>query len=146
VVPPTSTTFAIGPSLAIGPDVPGLFAPIDSLAGAMTYHRARNTVLSGNLTNIDTPGFRPADLRRDVAPAGGAMLVSEPGHVAGGGTTANVVVFDDGGNLNGPDGNAVALEREMAKIDANRVRYNTSAELVTRRLAMLRYAAGDGVG
>lgn len=112
----------------------------------MTYHRERNTVLVGNLSNMETPGYRPADLRRNVAPAGGAMLVSEPGHIAGGASNENVVAFDDGGNLSGPDGNAVALEREMAKLDANRVRYNTNAELVNRRLAMLRYAAGDGVG
>jgi flagellar basal body rod protein FlgB len=38
----------------------------------------------------------------------------------------------------------VQLERELAKIDANRARYSTSAELVSRRLALLRYAAGDG--
>jgi flagellar basal-body rod protein FlgB len=99
-----------------------------------------------NLANLETPGYRPADLSRSVAPAGGTLAVSEPGHISTGAAGDNVVTFDDGGNLNGPDGNAVALERELAKIDANRVRYNTSAELVTRRLAMLRYAAGDGVG
>ena len=59
-----------------------------------------------------------------------------------GGETRTVV--DDGGALVGPDGNAVQLERELAKIDANRVRYGTSAELVSRRMALLRYAAGDG--
>jgi len=37
--------------------------------------------------------------------------------------------------------NAVSLERELSKIDANRARYATSAELVSRRLAVLRYAA-----
>jgi flagellar basal body rod protein FlgB len=52
--------------------------------------------------------------------------------------------FDDGGALQGSDGNAVTLEREMSKIDANRTRYSTSAELLSRRFAMLRYAAGDG--
>jgi flagellar basal-body rod protein FlgB len=112
----------------------------------MTYHRERNTVLNGNISNIETPGYRPADLRRTVAPEAGQLLVSEPGHIGAAGSNDNVMVFDDGGALTGPDGNAVALERELAKIDANRVRYNTSAELVTRRLAMLRYAAGDGVG
>ena len=54
------------------------------------------------------------------------------------------LVFDDGGALAGPDGNAVQLERELAKVDANRLRYATSSELVSRRMALLRYAAGDG--
>jgi flagellar basal-body rod protein FlgB len=125
--------------------VSSVFGPIDSLAGAMSYHRERNSVLVGNLGNIETPGYRPADLQRTVTGESGGLAVTNPGHI-GGGANDNVLVFDDGGNLQGPDGNAVALERELAKIDANRVRYNTSAELVTRRLAMLRYAAGDGVG
>lgn len=123
-----------------------VFGPIDSLAGAMSYHRERNSVLVGNLGNIETPGYRPADLQRTVVGESGGLAVTDPRHIGGGGANDNVVVFDDGGNLQGPDGNAVALERELAKIDANRVRYNTSAELVTRRLAMLRYAAGDGTG
>jgi flagellar basal-body rod protein FlgB len=146
MITPTSAAVATGLSLAIRPDVPGLFGPIDSLAGAMTYHRERNNVLVGNVTNMDTPGYRPADLRRVGAGEAGSLAVSQPGHITSGGTADGALVFDDGGNLAGPDGNAVALEREMAKIDANRVRYNTNAELVSRRLASLRYAATDGNG
>jgi flagellar basal-body rod protein FlgB len=98
---------------------------VDVLQQALTFHRDRQAVLAGNVANIDTPGYRPYDLTRD-----------DDGNVS--------QSFDDSGNLQGQDGNAVSLEREMAKIDANRTRYNTSAELTTRRLAMLRYAAGDG--
>ena len=125
-----------------------VFGPVESLAGAMTYHRERNSVLVGNLGNLETPNYRPADLQRgpDVGGSSG-LAVTDARHFAGSeGSNDNALVFDDGGNLQGPNGNAVALERELAKIDANRVRYNTSAELVTRRLAMLRYAAGDGAG
>lgn len=112
----------------------------------MTYHRERTSVLVGNISNMETPGYRPLDLERKVGTTGGTELAAtSPGHLTAG-VSDNALVFDDGGNLNGPDGNAVTLERELAKLDANRVRYNTSAELVTRRLAMLRYAAGDGAG
>jgi flagellar basal body rod protein FlgB len=73
------------------------------------------------------------------------MAVTDPHHLGGAGTTSDyTTTFDDGGALQGPDGNAVSLEREMSKIDANRARYGTSAELVSRRLALMRYAAGDG--
>ena len=123
-----------------------VFTQIDTLAGAMSYHRERHSVLAGNVANLETPGYRPVDLNRDVAPAAGELAVSSPGHLSTPGSAESQLTFDDGGGLSGPDGNAVALEREMAKIDANRVRYGASAELVNRRLAMLRYAAGDGVG
>ena len=121
---------------------------VDTLQSALTYHRERHTVLAGNVANLDTPGYRPVDLERYPADDPARLAITRAGHIAqGNGASADYVAsFDDGGALQGPDGNAVALERELAKIDANRVRYNTNAELVTRRLAMLRYAAGDGVG
>jgi len=101
---------------------------VNTLESALTFHRERHTVLAGNVANLDTPGYRPLDLDRG----------------ADGGVGRVVQAFDDGGQLVGPDGNAVSLEREMAKIDANRTRYSTSSELVSRRLALLKYAAGDG--
>lgn len=111
----------------------------------MTYHRERHTVLAGNVANLDTPGYRPADLTRTPEGDANAMAVTDPHHLGGAGTTSDyTTTFDDGGALQGPDGNAVSLEREMSKIDANRARYGTSAELVSRRLALMRYAAGDG--
>jgi flagellar basal-body rod protein FlgB len=117
---------------------------VDTLQAALTYHRERHTVLAGNVANLDTPGFRPADLQRRPADDPGAIAVTHEGHMAPPGATDFVTSFDDGGALQGQDGNAVSLERELSKIDANRARYSTSAELVSRRLAMLRYAAGDG--
>jgi flagellar basal-body rod protein FlgB len=117
---------------------------VDTLQAAMTYHRERHTVLAGNVANLDTPGFRPADLQRRTAEDPGAMAVTHEGHLAPPATTDFVTSFDDGGALQGTDGNAVSLERELSKIDANRARYATSAELTSRRLALLRYAAGDG--
>jgi flagellar basal-body rod protein FlgB len=114
----------------------------------MTFHRERHAVLAGNVANVDTPGYRPLDLKRhehvegalEMAPAGqsdAASMESAP-------TADYVTAFDDGGSLQGPDGNAVSIERELAKVDANRTRYETASELVSRRLAVLRYAAGDG--
>jgi flagellar basal-body rod protein FlgB len=117
---------------------------VDTLQAAMTYHRERHTVLAGNVANLDTPGFRPADLQRRTAEDPGSMAVTHEGHLSPLATTDFVTSFDDGGALQGTDGNAVSLERELSKIDANRARYATSAELTSRRLALLRYAAGDG--
>ncbi len=128
----------------MGVVVTRIYDSIDRLEGAMSYHRDRHAVLAGNVANLDTPGYRAVDLRREVASgAPGALARTDPGHLVGTGG-GREVAFDDGGALVSPDGSAVALERELAKIDANRVRYATSAELVSRRLAMLRYAAGDG--
>ena len=122
-----------------------IFGAVDQLTSAMTFHRERHAVLAGNLANLDTPGYRPMDLARvDPGTPAAPMAVTDKGHLAGATLDPSVVTFDDGGALAGADGNAVSLERELAKVDANRVRYGTSAELVSRKLALLRYAAGDG--
>jgi flagellar basal-body rod protein FlgB len=117
---------------------------VDALSAALTFHRERHTVLAGNVANIDTPGFRPLDLSRAPEAGAGAMTATNPGHMQPAQTGELVQSFDDGGTMQGADGNAVSLERELGKIDANRARYATATELVSRRLAMLRYAAGDG--
>lgn len=117
---------------------------LDVLEAAMTYHRERHSVLAGNIANVDTPGYRPLDLARPADPATSAQAVTHPAHIPLAETPGVMTSYDDGGNLQGPDGNAVALERELSKIDANRTRYATAAELVSRRIALLRYAAGDG--
>jgi len=123
-----------------------VFAPVDTLERALTYHRERHDVLAGNVAHLSVPGYRPVDLARSPAPGAFEMRRTDPRHLAAAGGNETTRLFDDGGNQAGPDGNAVVLEREMAKLDANRLRYGGSAELVTRRLALLRYAAGDGNG
>jgi len=121
------------------------FSTIDSLQAAMTFHRERHTVLAGNIANLDTPGFKPLDLQRTTPAEGTQLAVTEDGHIATTAASSGVVTsFSDGGQLQGADGNAVELERELSKIDANRTRYATASELVSRRVALLRYAAGDG--
>ncbi len=123
-----------------------LFQTVDALEEAMTFHRERHSVLAGNVANIDTPGYRPMDLERPSPTQAGSLALdqADAGHQAPGGVHGATVSFDDAGQSASADGNHVNLERELAKMDANRVRYATASELVSRRLALLRYAAGDG--
>ncbi|HWM87750.1 MAG TPA: hypothetical protein VNO33_17975 [Kofleriaceae bacterium] len=112
----------------------------------MTFHRERHSVLAGNVANVDTPGYTPMDLAQvDAADAPGHLATTDARHLAGPGETeSGHRSFSDASAFKTADGNAVNMERELAKVDANRLRYATSGELVTRRMALLRYAAGDG--
>lgn len=131
-----------------------LFGAVDGMRDALTYHRERHTVLAGNVANLDTPGFSPADLVRTDLPEPGStttpgaastLTVTHAGHLTGAdgvlaGTTE--IVHDE--LPRSADDNGVSLEREMAKVEANRLRYQATSELVSKRLALLRYTAGDG--
>lgn len=121
------------------------FSSLDTMQSALTFHRERHTVLAGNIANLDTPGYKPLDLQRTTPTEATTLAVTSDGHIGGAaGARSVVTAFTDTDQTQGPDGNAVQLERELSKIDANRARYATSSELVSRRIAMLRYAAGDG--
>lgn len=114
-----------------------LFESTAAMSKALDFHRQRHSVLAGNVANVDTPDFRPVDLER-------SMLSPLTGRLAN--TDGVNFFFDDDDATPNMDGNTVNLERELAKIDANRVRYNTTSRLVSKRLATMRYAATDGVG
>jgi len=125
-----------------------LFDAVDRLESAMTFHRDRPAVLAGNLANLETPGYRPRDLERipGEGPEGPPLAVTDARHLQASGTTGTTIAYTDAKAPAGGDGNAVSMERELAKIDANRIRYGGTAELASRRLALLRYAAADGGG
>lgn len=123
-----------------------LFESVDRLGDALTFHRDRHAVLAGNLANVDTPGYQPLELERVDATTAPAIPLSrtEGAHLPGAELPAGTLTVGDPSANPSADGNAVDLEREMAKVAANRVRYGTSSELVSRRMALLRYTATDG--
>lgn len=128
-----------------------LFQMVDRMQSALDYHRDRHTVLAGNLANLDTPGYEAFDLARPEANPGAPaapMAVTQAGHIANAEGAprpgAPEVVRDVTVSEHRADGNGVSLERELAKIEANRLRYSATSELVARRLALLRYTSGGG--
>ena len=127
-----------------------LFDSIDKMQTVLDFHRDRHSVLAGNVANINTPGYTPFDVTLERLPGeAGSQLpllrtVGEHLNAVDSGGGGGRLVFDDSSVSPSGDGNTVNLERELAKIDANRVRYGTTTELVSRRLALLRYGSGDG--
>ena len=119
------------------------------LERVMTHTRDRHGVLSTNVANVDTPGYRAQDLEApDFADAlSQGQLTSDPRHLEGGGpvgAASNLEISDDMSPRE--DGNTVSLERQMAKLEENRVRFGAASTVVSRRLALLRYVVTDGNG
>jgi len=75
------------------------------------------------------------------------MQRTEAQHLSGDGamsTGGSVSAADD--QPAREDGNTVSLERQMAKLEENRVRYGAASSVISRQLGLLRYAATDGNG
>jgi flagellar basal-body rod protein FlgB len=132
-------------------DIPALSA----LRTKMQWHQERQSVLSENVSNSDTPNFKPRDLvepkfDKTGASASGsmgalAMMRTSTSHIApasGGGQT-----FDQNrraGFETRPAGNAVSLEDEMLKVSANQMDYAAVTSLYSKSLHLLKTAIGKG--
>ena len=130
------------------------------LERALDVRLIRHNVLSANVANVDTPGFRPKDVdfnaamaaiegaARDQArvplPAGPGLDTAES---SGNSIAAKDLPIVDGPAANGSfDGNTVDLDRTMVAMAENALQYNASARAAGKKLAILRYVASDGNG
>jgi flagellar basal-body rod protein FlgB len=132
-----------------------------SLRSAMDLRWRRHELLSHNLANADTPGFRPHDLEfeavlQNVVTKGGSGGPMAPvSHHPAFGSVMNtatasgdrptevqevVTRADVGDTL---DDNAVDIDKEMAKVADNSLYYQTSLELLRRRYAAVQRALSD---
>jgi flagellar basal-body rod protein FlgB len=117
----------------------------------MHWHQTRQKLLAENVSNADTPGFQPKDLKVPTFTPSGA--------VTGGGigverTDVNHLVGTSGRSGEDsrnarrfevtPSGNAVSLEDEMLKVAQNQSDFQLAASLYQKSLQMLRIAAGKG--
>ncbi len=114
----------------------------------MQWHQERQRVLAENVSNADTPKFRPQDLKPlDFGPqATGASRVqlaaTNPAHI---GTSAGQGAFGtDRPNKYDvrPAGNAVNLEDEMMKVASNQMDYQAAVSLYSRSMGLFKTALG----
>jgi flagellar basal-body rod protein FlgB len=111
----------------------------------------RQRLISENIANASTPGYRPRDLdtssfEHALAAAGGQssglqMVRTAPGHMMpGGNPNADAIMTHDDSETT-IDGNAVVLEDQMAKASETRMQFETAITLYQKGLDLLRMAA-----
>ena len=134
--------------------VQGLFGTTVELLGKTLDLRAkRHALISGNLANVETPGYTPSDLSFEAELKGAltkgsaTAAVTNPRHIplkGGGGSLAleqvqgSMVEARDGNS--GPDGNGVEMESEMSKMAENQIMYNASIQLLGKKFEMMKQA------
>ena len=111
------------------------------LERAMDVRLSRQSLLSSNAANIDTPGFKEKDLDFKEAIAGALRGGGEGVEGAVKGATHEVE-----GAVAGLDGNSVDLDRTMVALAENGLQYGTAARAAGKKLAILKYVANDGIG
>ena len=127
---------------------------LSALRTKMQWQQARQRVLSENVSNANTPNFKPRDLvEPKFGPAGTqtgtmgalAMMRTSASHIAtSGGASASFDIDSKAGFQTRPAGNAVNLEEEMLKVSANQMDYAAVSSLYSKSLHLLKTAIGKG--
>jgi flagellar basal-body rod protein FlgB len=142
-------------------------ATLNQLERSLDVRLLRHNLLSANVANSDTPGFRPKDLDFTAAMASvenhtqnSATLqavTTVPGQMDIGGvpigsaspqdaqlSPKDLPVVDIPSNNASLDGNTVDLDRTMVAMAENALQYGASARAASRKLAILKYVVSDG--
>jgi flagellar basal-body rod protein FlgB len=119
----------------------------------MQWHQERQRVLAENVSNADTPRFRPKDLKpldfgpqaQPGAAAGSTpvrLAATNPLHITG--SSANSAFGTDRPTKYDvrPAGNNVNLEDEMMKVASNQMDYQAAISLYSRSMGLFRTALG----
>jgi flagellar basal-body rod protein FlgB len=130
-------------------DLPALSA----LRTKMQWHQERQRVLAENISNSDTPSFKPRDLVEPKFDSKGTNVASgtlgslavtrtSANHIQASGTGDLFASSNRGGYETRPAGNAVNLEDEMMKVSANQMDFAAASSLYSRSLGLLKMAIG----
>jgi flagellar basal-body rod protein FlgB len=96
----------------------------------------RQKVLTANVANIDTPGYRTRDV--DFADA---MKRADTNRETG---AERSLVREVGGLMERPDGNNVSLDRESLALAENQLKFRLGAQLLRSEFRKLSAAINEG--
>ena len=101
------------------------------LSNLLQQAELRHKVVSQNIANVNTPGYRNLEVRFDetLQGAGGTPDASAAAMI---GETGGLVVREDGNNVD--------LDRELGKLTKNSMEFETFSHLLVARFSLYRSA------
>ncbi len=103
----------------------------------------RQEVISSNIANADTPGYKAKDVKfGNFVEKAGRLMTTDPKHVSkgkGSEISANVTVEE---NPSWGDANNVELNVEVAKMTENSLLHNAAVTILAKKIKMFKAAIG----
>ena len=114
---------------------------IDALSQSLDLQLMRHSVITDNIANAETPGFkaRRVEFENELQAA-----VDESDENGGDVPQVTPEIFQDPDSGIGQDLNTVDMDREMAKLTKTEVLYSAETQAVSQKFALLKYAIGEG--
>ena len=126
---------------------------IQALATSLNFRQMRQEVLSANVANAETPGYKAKRVSFEEALARALDIDGEMGmkssddrHYdvgAGGFSNLEPEIYEDPNGIVSEDGNTVDTEQELAKMAENKILYDASVQLLNKKLGMLKYTVSS---
>ncbi|MBL7195975.1 MAG: flagellar basal body rod protein FlgB [Pseudomonadota bacterium] len=132
------------------PDKISFSKTFQALERAISITQKRHALITSNISNIDTSGYKPKDvdfnaaLERALTSEHGVDLVqTNPSHIAlemSG--AAEVETIEETSGWNGY--NWVNIDKEMTRLSENNLIYRTSVEILLKKIAILKEVIREG--
>jgi flagellar basal-body rod protein FlgB len=126
---------------------------LEGLAKSLDLRSQSQAIISANIANADTPGYQAQTLDFEGALAK-ALTVddklplerSNSRHIGSAGEVDDIQgeIYNQINDVVREDGNTVDRDAEMTNLFQNQLLYNAAADLVKKKVGMLKYAISDG--
>ncbi|TDJ03688.1 MAG: flagellar basal body rod protein FlgB [Deltaproteobacteria bacterium] len=126
---------------------------LKALSTSLNLRQMRQEIISGNIANAETPGYKAKRIDFEEALARALNLdelqnldVDDPRHfgVGGGGfNNLQAEVYQDPNGVVSEDGNTVNRDDEMVRMAENKILYDASVQLLNKKLGLMKYAVGS---
>ena len=109
----------------------------EALARSLDLRTEAQTIISSNIANADTPGYQAQEVDFEKALS---KAIDSGGDIS----RVKAEIYNQTNNVVREDGNTVDRDAEMVKLAENQILFSTAADLVKKKLALLRYSISDG--
>ncbi|PIP90682.1 MAG: flagellar basal body rod protein FlgB [Bdellovibrionales bacterium CG12_big_fil_rev_8_21_14_0_65_38_15] len=123
---------------------------LQALATSLNFRQMRQELISSNVANAETPGYKAKRLSFEDALARAlnvdgelSMNTNDPKHYdVGGGGFENLepTIEEEVNGIVSEDGNNVDRDKELALMAENEILYDTTVQLLNKKLALMKYA------
>ena len=123
---------------------------LKALATALNFREMKQELITSNIANANTPGFKAKKLDFEAALARAldvdgnlSMKATEGNHfdVGGGGfNNLQPEIYDNPNGVVSENGNTADVEAEMAQMAENKLMFDTVVQLLNKKIGLMKYA------
>ncbi|MDA9792943.1 flagellar basal body rod protein FlgB [Bacteriovoracaceae bacterium] len=121
----------------------------NALEAALKFREMRQELITSNIANAETPGYKAKRLDFESALAraidvDGQMKLNTADDMhfdvgSGGFDNLKPEIYEDPNGVVSDDGNTVNREKEMAKMAENKIAYDAIVQLINKKIALQKY-------